>query len=188
MLAHVEVPVVLFVLAGLLLLALMVVAVVKRTLQRWRQTRRWHHALAAETRAEHLLVRAGYTILGRQVHRRYSILVNEQPLAIDLRVDYLVWKKGATYVAEVKTGAQAPRLAYAPTRRQILEYLVAFDADGTLLIDGERNVIDHVTFPSRATAAVVPPEKKTFYLGLGLGIVIGLVVMLGFFIPAAQGP
>jgi hypothetical protein len=49
-------------------------------------------------------------------------------------------------VAEVKTGEVAPRLSTAATRRQLLEYRVAFDVDGVLLVCPERGTIQRVDF------------------------------------------
>jgi hypothetical protein len=50
-------------------------------------------------------------------------------------------------VAEVKTGEAAPSLATAATRRQLLEYHVAFAADGVLLVCPERGAIHRIEFP-----------------------------------------
>jgi hypothetical protein len=51
------------------------------------------------------------------------------------------------YIAEVKTGRAAVRLDTAATRRQLLEYRVAFDVDGVLLVDAEAGEIRLVEFP-----------------------------------------
>ncbi|HET9625604.1 MAG TPA: hypothetical protein VFP84_29760, partial [Kofleriaceae bacterium] len=53
---------------------------------------------------------------------------------------------GERLVAEVKTGEVAPRLATAATRRQLLEYLVAFGVDGVLLVCPELGTIQRVAF------------------------------------------
>ena len=49
-------------------------------------------------------------------------------------------------VAEVKTGEAAPSLATAATRRQLLEYHVAFAVDGVLLVCPERGAIHRIEF------------------------------------------
>jgi hypothetical protein len=54
---------------------------------------------------------------------------------------------GLRYVAEVKTGAFAPRLETAATRRQLLEYRIAFDVDGVLLVDADAERVRLVEFP-----------------------------------------
>ena len=66
---------------------------------------------------------------------------------IALRADLLVERGGRRYVAEVKTGEAAPSLATAATRRQLLEYLIAYRVDGVLLVDAERGSVHEVEFP-----------------------------------------
>ena len=63
-----------------------------------------------------------------------------------MRADYLVEADGEVLVAEVKTGDVAPRIETAATRRQLLEYHVAFEVDGVLLVCPERGVIHRVDF------------------------------------------
>src|SRR5439155_8843737 len=93
------------------------------------------------------LVRAGYRIVGTQVRVEWAPLVDGEPLATELRVDYLVERGGEQLVAEVKTGEEAPSLATAATRRQLLEYHVAYAADGVLLVCPERGTIQRIEFP-----------------------------------------
>jgi hypothetical protein len=100
-----------------------------------------------EIRAEALLRRAGFRILGRQVGVTYGLGVDGARLAVDLRADYVVQSRGRRYVAEVKTGVFAPRLETAATRRQLLEYRVAFDVDGVILVDAEADRVRLVEFP-----------------------------------------
>ncbi len=100
-----------------------------------------------EARAEALLRRRGFDVVGRQVGARYHLGVDGDPLAVDLRADYVVAAGGRRYVAEVKTGTLAPRLSTATTRRQLLEYRVAFDVDGVLLVDAEEDRVQLVEFP-----------------------------------------
>ena len=64
-----------------------------------------------------------------------------------MRADYLVEQDGERLVAEVKTGAEAPELSTAATRRQLLEYRVAFAVEGVLLVCPERGTIQRVEFP-----------------------------------------
>jgi hypothetical protein len=49
-------------------------------------------------------------------------------------------------VAEVKSGKLAPRIETAATRRQLLEYRVAFDVDGVLLVDEEAGRVSEIVF------------------------------------------
>lgn len=102
---------------------------------------------AGEVRAEAMLKRMGFTILGRQVAARYGLGVDGAEMPVDLRADFVVALRGRCYVAEVKTGTFAPRLETAATRRQLLEYRLAFAVDGVLLVDAEAGKVRRVDFP-----------------------------------------
>jgi Holliday junction resolvase-like predicted endonuclease len=102
---------------------------------------------AGEDAAADLLEAAGFAILERQARVTWAPLVDGDPVMTDLRVDYLVERGGELLVAEVKTGEVAPSIASAATRRQLLEYSIAFGADGVLLVCPERAAILRVVFP-----------------------------------------
>jgi hypothetical protein len=97
--------------------------------------------------------RAGYQILGRQVEGGWTVHADGEPLDVDLRADLIVSRKGRRYVAEVKTGRVAPSLDCAATRRQLLEYRVAFGVDGVLLVDAEEKRVIKVELGSLDVAA-----------------------------------
>jgi len=113
----------------------------------WRARRRAARAGAGEDAAAALLRRAGFRIVARQARTWWTPLVDGEPHEIELRADYLVEAHGELLVAEVKTGEAAPSLATAATRRQLLEYHVAFAADGVLLVCPERGTIHRIEFP-----------------------------------------
>jgi Holliday junction resolvase-like predicted endonuclease len=115
----------------------------------WRAKRRAGRSLAGEDDAGMMLRRAGYRIVARQARCWWAPIVDGEPHETELRADYLVEADGELLVAEVKTGEQAPQLSTAATRRQLLEYHVAFEADGVLLVCPERNAIHRVDFPRR---------------------------------------
>jgi hypothetical protein len=94
-----------------------------------------------------LLRGAGFRIVARQARTRWVPVVDGEPHETELRADYLVEAGGELLVAEVKTGDEAPLLTTAATRRQLLEYHVAFAADGVLLVCPERGSIHRVEFP-----------------------------------------
>jgi hypothetical protein len=132
---------------------------------------RARRAAAGEIDAEPLLGRAGYEVLARQVPGRWTVFADGEPCEIAVRADLIVQRGGRRYVAEVKTGRLAPRLDHAPTRRQLLEYSVAFEADGVLLVDADEGRVTVVDLPTSRTRArargaawMVP-----FVLGLALG-------------------
>jgi hypothetical protein len=95
-----------------------------------------------------LIERAGYRIEALQPALEWSIVCDGEPLPIALRADMLVSRAGRRFVAEVKTGAGASRLETPTTRRQLLEYSIAYGVDGALLVDMERDCVHEVSFPS----------------------------------------
>ena len=118
---------------------------------RWRGSRRARRRGARAMRGERgaiaLLEDAGYRVVGRQVRVIWTLVVDGEPFPIELRADYVVEQDGERLVAEVKTGDAAPSLSTAATRRQLLEYRVAFGVDGVLLVCPERGAIHRVEFP-----------------------------------------
>jgi hypothetical protein len=142
--------------------------VLARWLRGWRGSararRRAARAQAGEAGAAAMLRRAGYRIVARQATTRWAPLLDGEPHETEVRADYLVEAGGERLVAEVKTGEEAPQLATAATRRQLLEYLVAFDADGVLLVCPERGAIHRVAFPgvrAPAGASAAPADRRT---------------------------
>lgn len=126
--------------------------------RRRRATIRSRRAVDGENRSEALLARAGYVVLVRQPRLVFALLLDGAPRTVDLRADWLVERDGRRFVADTKTGARAPSLDHAPTRRQLLEYRVAYDVDGVLLIDAETNTVHEVRFP----ALERPPATRPF--------------------------
>jgi Holliday junction resolvase-like predicted endonuclease len=139
------------VLVVLVALAAAIIALwLARVVRRWRGSHRARvraaRAGAGEDRAAQLLAGAGYRVLARQVRCAWTPLVDGEPCVLELRADYLVEKDGEHLVAEVKTGDEAPSIETAATRRQLLEYHVAFAVDGVLLVCPERDAIHRVEF------------------------------------------
>jgi hypothetical protein len=132
-----------------------------------RARRRAARATAGEDAAASLLERAGFAIVERQARIAWSPTLDGEALPTELRADYVVTARGERLVAEVKTGEEAPSLATAATRRQLLEYRVAFAVDGVLLVRPEHGTIHRVDFPLPEAA---PPPRRA---GLGLGVVLG---------------
>lgn len=131
-----------------------------RAWRAWRGSRiaraRAARAGAGEDLAADMLERAGFRVVARQVRTAYAPLVDGEPQRTELRADYIVTRDGEQLIAEVKTGAAAPSLATAATRRQLLEYHVAFAVDGILLVCPERGAIHRVEFPIAQKLALPP--------------------------------
>jgi hypothetical protein len=126
-----------------------------------------------------LLENLGYVVLGAQVEGAYRLAVDGRPMSISLRADYVVSRNGRRFVAEVKSGRVAPLLATPATRRQLLEYLVAFQVDGVLLVDGETQSVHEVVFPVPAGAMLALPAGGGLgWAAAALAVVAALVWML----------
>lgn len=94
-----------------------------------------------------MLEQEGFTILQRQVRGSWEILVDDAPVTVNLRADLLVERDDEIFIAEVKTGRLAPDPNFPATRRQLLEYQLAFDVDGVILVVPEQQQIVYVEFP-----------------------------------------
>jgi hypothetical protein len=92
-------------------------------------------ATRGEADAVALLVGEGYAIVDRQAIASLVITIDGDPVEVGCRADLIVSRRGELFVAEVKTGGSAPDPRRPNTRRQLLEYLLAFDVDGVLLVD-----------------------------------------------------
>ena len=121
-----------------------------RALDRRARRRRARRAASGETESEALLEAAGYRIVDRQVAGGLTLLIDGEPVRFDLRADFVVERLGERFVAEVKTGDLAPRIEYAPTRRQLIEYLLAYDVNGVVLVDADSGEITGVTIRNRS--------------------------------------
>jgi hypothetical protein len=124
----------------------------RRALESRSSRKRTRRGLDAEARAEKLLKQHGYRVLGRQVRGGYELDVNGAGWPVQLSADYLVMRDGQKLVVEVKTG-DAARLGHADTRRQMLEYQLAFGVRAAILLDADRGVMHEVTFPLEITHA-----------------------------------
>lgn len=142
-----------------------------RALRRLATRRRQRRARRAEHAAEALLDGLGYRVLERQPRRQWTLEADGEALTVELRADLLVARGRRRYVAEVKTGQTAPALSTSATRRQLLEYGLAYDAHGTLLVDMEQGIVRHVRFP-----AVPKHRKRSAAWLLALGAAFGVAI------------
>jgi len=110
--------------------------------------RRARRARAGERDAETLLAALGFEVLERQARRVLRVEIDGAPCDVELRADLIVRRRGRRLVAEVKTGEAAPRIETRATRRQLLEYRLAYrDLDGVLLVEPEAGKVHEVVFP-----------------------------------------
>jgi hypothetical protein len=133
-----------------------------------------------ESRAEGLLERLGFIIEGRQVAVSYELGVDGDHVRVVLRADYVVLGSDGRYVAEVKTGDLAPRIDTASTRRQLLEYRVAFaplGVRGVLLVDVEAARVRVIEFPLPSVPGRSERSGRSL-AWLALGIAAGVIAMV----------
>jgi hypothetical protein len=135
-------------------IAVVVALVVLLLLAWWRSAtrmsrgnrRRQRAAQRGELAAESLLLAAGYRVVDRQVTARWWLHIDGVAKEVSCRADLLVRRRGRDFVAEVKTGSRAPNPALPATRRQLLEYTIAFPGHGLLVVDMEQRQIREVVF------------------------------------------
>lgn len=147
---------------------------------RWRTSvvagQRARRGLAAEGRAASLLARAGFSICERQPRAFWPVAQDGAAREVALRGDYLVQRRGRRYLAEVKTGDAAELSASAATRRQLLEYQLAFGVDGVLLVCPEHEAVYHVEFLALRRSA---PSRWPVLLGaLSVGLSLGYLARM----------
>ncbi|NRA31962.1 MAG: hypothetical protein HRU17_01355 [Polyangiaceae bacterium] len=104
-------------------------------------------AQRGEIEAVKMLKNEGYRILATQPEQAWPVVCDGESQSVRLRVDLIVSRDNKRYAADVKTGAIAPRLQTAATRRQLLEYSLAYDVDGVLLVDMEKREVREIEFP-----------------------------------------
>jgi hypothetical protein len=150
---------------------------------RWRTSaqgrRRARRGFAGQAAAARLLGSAGYAVVDAQPRVAWVTLQDGEPHTVELRGDYLVSRRGRTYLAEVKTGAAADSLSSSATRRQLLEYQLAFATDGVLLVCPERRTIHAIEFPALEGGTSSPGLAGALWLvaGAALGAAGSLLLL-----------
>jgi hypothetical protein len=143
---------------------------ISRMVRRLTLRRRFLRGAQGERDAQTFLKRHGYVIIESQARRTLHMVVDGAPVAYEVRADFIARNRGKTFVVEVKTGTKAIDPASTDTRRQLLEYILAYDADGIRLFDAEGGVLHEVELP-------VVKGKESGRRGMLLaGLVAGAVV------------
>lgn len=164
-----------------LAVAVAVVQAVGHAVRRWyrrrRMSLRMRRAVLGEARAPAWLEEHGYAVVGAQVVVEHPVQIDDRLVRAVLRADYLAERDGARFVVEVKTGRLAPRIETRATRRQMLEYRVAFDVDGVVLIDADSGTVHEVSFPALARGARRPGSSGGWILALALAAALVTAVI-----------
>ncbi|MCA9667611.1 MAG: hypothetical protein KC503_18555 [Myxococcales bacterium] len=156
-------------LAGGALAGALLTTALARLWRRARARRRIARGLRGERRAMRLLERRGYRVIAEQVEGGYTLWVDGEPQQIALRADALVSRRGRTYLVEVKTGNSA-RATERNTRRQLLEYAHAFECDGLILADMERELLARVD--------LAPPRTASRRARGAIALLVGALLLL----------
>jgi len=128
--------------------------------------RRFGEARLAEEEAGRLLESKGFKLIDKQKRAEIITYVDGKPHLGYVQADFVVEKRGRTYVAEVKTGNWAPDISEPSTRRQLLEYDFVYKPDGILLVDMVERRIHLVDFGL--------PERRSEKFVL---FVVGLIII-----------
>lgn len=108
--------------------------------------RRNKNAVIGEEDAQAVFEHYGFSLVAKQHRHQTHFYVNREAVEIEVRVDYIIEKDGQRYIAEVKTGRDAPNAAWPSTRRQLLEYSLIFPEYPVLLINMETKEIHLIEF------------------------------------------
>lgn len=111
--------------------------------------KRFKRGLKLETEAEFFLKSKGFNIIGNQEIFYHNYLVNGENRRSKLIVDYITEKAGKKYIVEVKSGKDAISLYNKNSRRQLIEYDLVIENDGTILLDMENKKLQFVKFHSK---------------------------------------
>ena len=140
----------------------------------WQVRRQARRARRAEHRAEQLLAAEGYRVIDTQVRAPITWSLGPEVHEGFVQADLLVARGRRRYVAEVKTG-RTGRESDAETRRQLLEYYLAFPVHGVLLVDMERKAVLPVRFQTQFAGPRRAPLWH-YLVAFGLGaLVVGLL-------------
>ncbi|MGI6604270.1 MAG: hypothetical protein GX062_05055 [Firmicutes bacterium] len=151
-----------------IIIALFSVYAVSNRLKKSLYRRRWANAKRAEIKAARLLHQAGFHIIRRQPTAKSLLYVDGTPKTTTIRADFLARRGFFTYVVEVKSGRSASQLR-AKTRRQLLEYQLAFRPHGIVFVDMAQERHREIVFGPRITFSSILPLSLYFIVALLLG-------------------
>jgi len=137
--------------------------------------KRFSKSRLAEKEAEKLLKNKGYTIIEIQQSKPLQISIGDKTHRYLIRIDYLVRKNRKIYVVEVKSGEKNPYITNRETRRQMLEYYLAYQPYGIILLNMKNKSISEVKFQFKQTSHQWKMKLGYFFAGI-------LFAMLLFFL------
>lgn len=134
--------------------------------------KRFAKSRQAEKEAENFLKKKGYTIVDIQKSKSILIAIGDKIHRYLIRIDYLVRKKGKIYVVEVKSGEKNPYITNRETRRQMLEYYLAYQPNGIILLNMKNKSISEVKFQFEKTSRHWIIKLFYFLAGIVFAIIL----------------
>ena len=161
---------ILFICGGIFCLVLFI------KISNWLRTRRLRKRFSksrqAEKEAEKILRKNGYAIIDAQKSKPLLITMGDKIHRYLVRIDYLVRKRGKVFVVEVKSGEKIPYITNRETRRQMLEYYLAYQPCGILLLNMKNKNISEVKFQFEITLRQKVIKIVYFLLGAVFSLVL----------------
>jgi len=160
-----------------ILILLLTFKLVPLYFKKFQSRRRLKRGLVKEKEAYKVLKKLGYKIVGNNVKYNYPLQVEKDNINVGLEIDYLVERRGKTYIVEVKSGQSASQITNISTRRQILEYSLFIKNDGVFLLDMENEKLQEISFPVKHKNRPKPFPFFAFFL-LGCAVIFLLLFYL----------
>ena len=134
--------------------------------------KRFSKSRHAEKEAEKILKKNGYAIIDTQKSKPLLITIGDKIHRYLVRIDYLAKKRGKVYVVEVKSGEKIPYITNRETRRQMLEYYLAYQPSGILLLNMKNKSISEVKFQFESTSRQWKIRISYFIAGIIFALVL----------------
>ncbi len=145
-----------------------------------RLRKRFSKSRQAEKEAEKILKKNGYAIIDAQKSKPLLITIGDKIHRYLVRIDYLARKKGKVYVVEVKSGEKIPYITNRETRRQMLEYYLAYQPSGILLLNMKNKSISEVKFQFESTVRQRMIKIAYFLAGVIFSLVLYYLLQGGW--------
>ena len=136
--------IIVFLLGGIL--SLILYQKIRNLLNNKKAKKRAFTSKRAEKKAEKWLKRNGFQIIDKQLSRPLIIQSGKTQHRYLIRTDFLVKKGSRKYIVEVKSGQKNSYITNRETRRQLLEYFLAYQSYGIILFDMEHKKFSEVKF------------------------------------------
>lgn len=149
---------------------------IRRRLNASKLKRRQNVSKRAEKDAIKLIEKNGYSIIDDQSSLDCQFTVDNKKVNYKIRADFIVTKGGKKFVIEVKSGEKAPDPKTPATRRQLLEYAHAYQADGVILADMTDVVLREIEFDINRTRYSWFDKLKAAILFTIIGAIVGFVI------------